>query len=252
MKPDYWPSTHKDILDAETFMKVKFTLHDSFLDKTLAPDSAYIGTDKQVVRTFMQGSNVFCRIATELGETVRYELRLKKRGYKDIVLDLKAKIDYKLENVTELDLGAIELSAAVPQAMITLEWQRPFDLDSHLFVIENSSQDDHMFFFKSVTSDRSAALRKDIVDASNAETTTISPLYPHKFYLFSVYNYSKYLAERGVAKSRRCATRECVSIHQAEVWCRKDSHIAEAVQLLVVGCSCHLQQPDICIRQDAK
>ena len=196
---DTWPQSHKDKLDACTFMRVKFRLFDSYLGKYMAASSASI--DGNLVKVYFKledGSPVTNFIESELGETVRYTLRIKKKGYSDIVLDMKAKIDYRIEDVPILDLGTLELRANAPQAMITLSWDKPFDLDSHLYLIERKRQEDHIFFFKSVSTDKSAETSKDIVDASNLETTKISPLDPDRYYLFSVYNYSRYLTSRGI------------------------------------------------------
>ena len=174
----------------------------------LSPYEAYLGEWTEVSQILADGKPVPWSVGREGGKVTyhvqailpaRYELRLKKEGYLDAVLDMRSQIAESPDAVEELDLGNVNMLSRQQQLKVTLTWGRlPLDLDAHVFCFDGALNDAWHANFLDLEPEGSG-IRIDADDTSSygPETVRVFPLDRGKYYLFTVHNYSRYVFPDG-------------------------------------------------------
>jgi len=181
------------IKNARSWMKVSFSPFEPYYNEWTTIDKVLI--DGKEVSFTMTSENGKITYYVQSIQPMKYELRLKKEGYIDVVFDLKTQIAESIDLVDELSLGNINMLSVHQQLKFIFTWgEYPLDLDTHVYSFsEDLKNVEHMFFLKMKTDESKIDLDVDDVTSYGPETTHIFNLDTKKYYLLTIHNYSRYI-----------------------------------------------------------
>ena len=184
------------IKDMRSYVKISFSPYEPYYTTWTKIDDVQIDGKKVEWNITFDGEKITYHVSGIFPN--RYELRLKKKDYLDVVFNMQTKITNDFDTLEEFYLGNINMLSKQQQLRFIFTWgELPYDLDTHIYSFRNEYDDymEHAYFLQ-LKSDKSMIdIDVDDVTSFGPETTHIFKPNYDKWYLLTIHNYSRYVKE---------------------------------------------------------